>query len=515
MAEIWSLCMTTSGVGACALTLDAAHRTYHETLPQTRTHQTCAYSPDALFKALANCLDFLGSSGELPLVLCLCSDRSACLTDRRGEPVTPIMTELPLTIPRRDVPQIFADDAALFSAYRSSLLRRLQLSMPLLGQESPLGLSSAAALVIRALTGAHADIEPPLGAPAGYPWPGNDNAREMLFKAMGVKQDLSCLRARAGRPLSNVTALEPIPHCALPIDPWRSKLAGIPVFHMGARSACAAYACAADPLSWACSLGWIASAQWTASSTACSAYEIIVKDHHDDDQNPTQLDEQPKDKPQALTRDEWTRLISENIDLHIVPGARRNDSGYLLKTTSYRTNILDSALTRIKASFDAAQSDSPWFAEDMLALVPVGSQGLHILPAANDLKFAGLTSAHADAHLIRATFESQAYAIRSWREQTGIDGLGPIRAIFSQPWDISCAQVLCDIIAAPIFVVDEDEAALASLGAAVALGRDLDISSPNASPHISAWQLEPSTQTATIYDTHARIHSLIQSKLDF
>lgn len=515
MAEIWSLCLTASGVGACALTLDASHRTCHETLPQTRTLQTFAYSPDALFKSLANCFDFLGSSGERPLVICFCSDRSACLVDRRGEPVSPIMTELPLTIPRRDVPQLFADDAHLFSAYRSSLLRRLQLSLPLLGQESPLGLSSAAALVIRALTGAHADIEPPLGAPATYPWPGNDNARDMLFKAMGVKQELSSLRARAGRPLSNVTALEPIPHFALPIDDWRSKLAGTPVFHMGAREACAAYACAADPLSWACSLGWIASAQWTASSTACSAYEIIVKDHHDADQlNPGQRDEQ-NHKTQELTRDEWTRHISENIDLNIVPGARRNDSGYLLKTTSYRTCVLDSALTHIKSSFDAAQCDSPWFAEDMLALVPVGSQGLHILNTANGLQFVGLTSAHSDAHLIRATFESQAYAIRSWRDQTAIDGLGPIRATFSQPWDISCAQVLCDIIAAPIFVIDEDEAALAALGAAVALARDLDISSPNAAPHVTAWQLTPSSQTATLYHTHARIHSRIQSKLDF
>jgi len=576
MSQIWSISLNASSVGACALSLNADCRTHHETIPPDAS-ASYAVSPQSIFEAISRCFAFLAQDNELPLLICICSHTTACLVDPHGTPVTPIYNELPLTLPRRDVPTIFADDPALFATYRSSLLRRLQQTTPLLGQTSAVGLSTAAALVIRALTGAHLDVQSPLGTLDSYPWTSADDARPMLFKALGVSEHLSCRRARAGRVIAPISDADYLIAPALSLDPWRTKLNGIPLMHMGSNLAASAYASAANPLSWACSLGWHASAQWTASKSAFSNYQIVVNDNpqrsandklhtqpaNDELQNqyitnsatregsgvfadrqidaqgdtsPSQntdqnlyntnnnINSQNADAPNCninphsnikeLSRDDWTHLLTQKLNLQTELGARRSDACAVLQTPSYQIRILENALTNLRTAFDHSTNPAPWFAEDLLALAPVGSYGLHFLPLQTDITVFGLTNAHTDAHIVRAAFESQAYAIKQWRQQTEIQGLGPIRAVFSEPWDISCAQILCDIIGEPILVIDAQDAAHAALGAAVAAGRDLDILSKSASPHLTAWQLEPAAPAASVYDSHARIHAALTAQLD-
>ncbi len=565
MSQIWSISLTASSVGACALALNADFRAHHEQL-ETDATIPFACSAQSLFSALERCFQFLAQDGELPLLICLCSCTTACIVDKYGCPLTPIYSELPLTIPRRDVPSIFVDDPALFATYRTSLLRRLQQSSPLLGQTSAVGLSTAAALVIRALTGAHLDVHTPLGTLESYPWTSHEAERLMLFKALGVSEPLSCRRARAGSIIATISKDEIIHEYAAPITKWCTKLSGIPVMHMGSVAAASAYASAANPLSWACTLGWTASAQWTASKSAFSAYEILVQDkpatnsdpptiqtHQpkvderggsgvfadrqidaQGETSPSQIKKHPpydrpseatqdasqhtdqKDKPAPTerTRDDWTHMLIQKLETQTEPGARRNDACAIIQTPSYQTCILQNALKTLQNAFDHHADDAPWFAEDMLARAPVGSQGLHFLPLKTDIALFGLTNAHTEAHIVRAAFESQAYAIQRWRRQTEIRGLGPIRAIFSAPWDLSCAQILCDILGEPIIVIDAHEAEHAALGAAVAAARDYEILPKSASPHLTAWQLEPDTRVASVYDTHARIHAALLEPLD-
>lgn len=500
-AEIWALSITSSGIGVTAMSLDAHYRAYFE--PWASTDPIALTTAQTFYNTLNTLFEQLGQNADPPLAICLSACTTAGFVDKYGQLMSPIYLETPTPMPRRDVPECFADDPTLFAVYRNSLMRRLQNVSPTTWPDD-IGLSTAAGCLIRALTGAHLDAMVPLGTPDAYPWAYHE-LREMYFRALGVNAQNSVSRTRAGYAVAMVSEVEPLPRDAAILEAWRHKLVGIPIFHTGTATAAAAYACAADPLSWSCVFGWQTSAHWTASHSACAAYEISIQDAKTDTdiKNST-----PDDDTHALTRDEWTRYLSNILPLEAEYGARRNDLAYGMTSPSYRTYPLRLAEQQTRELFTQLSQTPPRFAEDLLTLAPLGSAGLHIWPANDAIQIAGIQPAHTPAHFFRATFESQAYAIRAWREMTHLDGLGPIRAAFEPPWDISCAQILSDILETTVITPDVNYATLAAIGTAIALMRDLNITTPDAKPHLDAYEIHPS-QSANYYRAHAQIHALL------
>lgn len=487
MTSIWTISITSTGVGACALSPDANYQTHFEPL----AHHPCPASD--LFQAVDLALTALSQASPQPSALALLSEETACFVDATGQPRTPIYFASPLAMPRRDVPTIYAESPELFGLYRNSILRRLQQTQPELGIQTPLGITTASGLIMKALTDVHVDALAPLGLTT---WPLGD---EMDFRALGVIEPLCVRLVRHSR---MVTTIRPdILSISEVLSPWLNKLANIPVFLMGHTAAGTAYASAANPLSWSATLGWHARVQWTASSSALSKYEISIKDHVIESDASTQTDEK--------TRDEWTRILADKLKCQVVPGVRRSDSAFICSTPSYRTSFVEASLIQAQAYFEQNRSEAPWFAEDVLSLSAVGSSGLHLWPSSTGLSMTGLQASHAETHLIRAVFESQAYALRTWRAQTELEGLGPLRVTLGAPWDISCAQILCDALNSTIFVIDEQPASLSALGGAIALMRDLTNGESTISPHLSAWQLNP-TESAAIYEQHYMLHTLVQ-----
>ena len=505
--EIWSFSLTSGGIGATAMSLDAHYRAYFEPLasddPLTLT------TSEAFYHALASLFEKRGQNAGLPLAICLTACPTACFVDQYGQCQSPIYLDTPTPMPRRDVPACFADEPSLFAAYRNSLMRRLQNLSPT-SSEKALGLSSASGCFIRTMTGVHLDALTPVGTPDAYPWAYHD-LHEMYFRALGVNSALSVARTRASYAIATISEVEPLPSDAAPLEAWRHKLVGIPIFHTGTATAAAAYATATDPLSWSCVFGWSASAHWTASATACAAYEITVKDAPASDE--TKDDTSTNDAPKELSRDEWTRYLSEVLPLTAEYGARRNDRAYGMKTPSYRIFPITTALAQTRQQFMQMSHIEPRFAEDLLSLAPVGSAGLHIWPRHDTLQIAGLMAAHTPAHYLRASFESMAYTIKSWRDLTQLGGLGPIRALFEPPWDISCAQILSDILETTVITPDLNFATTAAIGSAIALMRDLNITTPNAKPHIDAYEVTPS-QSTVIYQAHAKIHTILSKETE-
>lgn len=504
--EIWSFSMTSGGIGATAMSLDAHYRAYFEPLASDDPIRWTEAS--AFYAALARLFEKLGQNPSLPLAICVTACPTACFVDASGRLQSPFYLDTPTPMPRRDVPACFADEPTLFSAYRNSLMRRLQ-SMSLVSEASPVGLSTAAGCFIRAMTGAHLDALTPVGTPDAYPWAYHE-LHDMYFHALGVDPTHSVARTRAGYAIATISEMDPLPKDAVALDAWRHKLVGIPIFHTGTATAAAAYACAADPLSWSCTFGWSACAHWTASATACAAYEITVKDADSAEAPAASVQE---DAPKELSRDDWTRYLSEVLPLDTEPGSRRNDRAYGMKTPSYHIFPISAALEQARRQFTQLSHIEPRFAEDLLSLAPVGSAGLHLWPSHDTLHIAGAMPAHTPAHYLRASLESMAYTIKAWRDQTQLNGLGPIRALFEPPWDISCAQILSDILETTVITPDLNFATTAAIGAAISLMRDLNITAPEAKPHIDAYEVTPS-QSAVIYQAHARIHAFLSKESD-
>ena len=499
-SEIWSLSITSGGIGAVAMSLDAHYRAFFEPVD---TKEPLLWSDAACFyRTVATLLDALGDHGGLPLAICLSSCPTACFVDRRGQARGPIYLDSPYPMPRRDVPACFSDDPELFSIYRNSLMRRLHNISPGTDAQS-LGLSTAAGCLIRALTGTHVDVSTPIGTPDAYPWAYHEH-REMYFRALGVHASDSVGRVRAGHAIATVSEAEPLLDEAMPLEAWRHRLMGIPIYHTGSATASAAYATAADPLSWSCVFGWSASAHWTASGTACSAYEITVSDSSSATPDASLSEASTKDR----SRDAWTCHLSTVLPLHSIYGARRHDLAYGLRTPSYRIFPVTASFAQTHDRFVSLSGIKPRFAEDLLSLAPTGSAGLHLWPGDDTIHMAGCRASHSAAHYLRATLESMAYTIKAWRDMTGVEGLGPVRALFEPPWDISCAQIISDILNTTVITPDLNFATAAAIGSAIALLRDLKIAEPDARPHLDAYEVTPSP-SAVIYAAHAQIHALL------
>ena len=64
-----------------------------------------------------------------------------------------------------------------------------------------------------------------------------------------------------------------------------------------------------------------------------------------------------------------------------------------------------------------------------------------------------------------------------------------------------------------VITPDLNFATTAAIGAAISLMRDLNITAPEAKPHIDAYEVMPS-QSAVIYQAHARIHAFLSKESD-
>ncbi len=499
MPEIWSLSLTASGVGASAIALDASYRTHFVPL----SHSPCAAA--ALFEAIAQSFEFLFSSGSKPEVITILSEENSVFVNKAGEARTPVYFSSPLTIPRSEIPEVFGVDAVLGTIYRNSVLRRLQRQMPQLGQSEPLGITTATGLLVHALCGTQADALAPLGTSVPYPY---DDV--MAYRALGTSAALSAKVVRHGRPVALINDIESLNAKSAPIGPWRDKLLGVPLFLSGHASAGVAYASAANPLSWSATLGWQATAQWTASATSLAKYEITIKDKiGEQNSEPPQTNEQNSlNFAEERTRDEWTATLASKLSLNERVGCRRDDHVFGLQTPRYDSTIVRASHELIQKTLLSQSDANDLVAHDILSQSPIGSAGLHLWPQNDVISMTGMTHAHNHAHLVRAVFESQGYQLRAWRDQTGLNGLGPLRVSFDAPWDLSCAQNLCDLLGELIIVIDEPVATLSALGGAIALMRDLDLA--QAAPHVPALQLSPG-EAARRYQQHYTVHQAVST----
>ena len=73
--------------------------------------------------------------------------------------------------------------------------------------------------------------------------------------------------------------------------------------------------------------------------------------------------------------------------------------------------------------------------------------------------------------------------------------------------------VMSDILETTVITPDLNFATTAAIGAAISLMRDLNITAPEAKPHIDAYEVTPS-QSAVIYQAHARIHAFLSKESD-
>ena len=85
--EIWSFSLTSGGIGATAMSLDAHYRAYFEPLasddPLTLT------TSEAFYHALASLFEKLGQNAGLPLAICLTACPTACFVDQYGSAKAP------------------------------------------------------------------------------------------------------------------------------------------------------------------------------------------------------------------------------------------------------------------------------------------------------------------------------------------------------------------------------------------------------------------------------------------
>lgn len=496
MPEIWTISLTATGIGACALDTDGQRRSFSAPWPPFIKHNIRAIEPEAPRRLIAHALEALQVKARaLPLAIGISSpDReTAAFMDAHGDMQLPIFTDPPIVVPRRDVPDKYECDGALVTAYRQSVLRGLQTLDPGLAVNTHLGLYSLGAVAARWLTGSPASSSLPLGVPEHFPAFEN-MPQDMFFSALGVSRDLSMKRARCGHLVGKIRS--DIVQSLRAFDmPELSELAGIPVFDMGSSNAGRAYASAADPFSWSVTLGTDLRAHWTAGVTALSAYELTVRDQPDaqQDTNAPEIKE--------MTADEWTRAWHDVLPLSVEPGPGAERACFGFTLPSIRASLFAHAFEKLGVSATVPLDIKT------LQQSPVGSHGLHVIFDQQYARIVGLCAAHDDCDLARAAFEGMCYALKAYRERLDHGADGPIRLILEQPWPQACAQWVADILDAKAYLIAEDEAALAAFGICLALMRLLEI--PLAErPAMQATIIEPGTRCA-YYARHYRIHCML------
>lgn len=496
MPEIWSIALTREGIGACAMSPDGESRQFSAPWPVAFTHGIRTLEPAVVQRLLAHALQSLSENASPPMVIGLCApdEETAIFMDGAGRCQTPLYWDEPLAMPRREIPAKYASDPALASAYRNSVLRRLQQHSPLLGDRQTLGLLSLGALVAYWLTGHPCSSTQPRGVPVRFP-AFEEEDRMAMFEAMGICADCSAQPVKCGHVFARITP-EILENLAAWDMPKLSALAGIPVFELGASEGARAYASAANPLSWAACVGWQTHAHWTASTQALAEFEIQIIDKTSSEPSP----ENSAKRPEDLSADDWTMLWSQNLPLDIHAGPRRNLMTYGIKIPAIQSSLLVQALQSLL-------DDTGHIPFKKLSRAPLGSGGLHLWHGAQGWQMAGFHSAHTPEHLARACFESQIYAIRQNREALGYEGCGPIRLMLAEPWPVECAQWAADILNAPVIYIEKSSQEQAAFGAAIALIRELDM---KIEPHLAAIIVEPQ-ERAAYYEVHYRIHQQLIS----
>ena len=514
MPEVWSISLTHDGLGACALGLDMTRRDYTARWPMVRADRIWSIDVRAMYWIVAEALAALGQGlpeGELPLALAISSpDReTVCFVDGDGQPLSPVYADAPQVMPRREIPERYAGAPEAASAYRNSVLRCIQQIRPEFCIGDAPGIATAGAMVAFALTGHLADTCLPRGISPDYP-----DLDANLWSAVGVRPELSYERVRCGMAFARITT-EAAQNLGVAQSSLLSGLAGIPVFHMGASDSARAYACAADPLSWSVVVGNDLRAQWNAGIGAISGYEIQIVEHAENAANadaaadvgdsdaavPEDKAKPSDDAPAALSRDEWTRQIHQSLTLAVWPGPGRNLCAYGRISASLHSPVLSQMIS-------ACAPHEGIVPFELLSSVPVGSGGLHVIPRNDDIQIIGLTSAHEPPHIVRAMFEGLVYTLRDWRNS--LAEAGPVRMILDKPWPPETIQWAADILAIPVFWIEDSNEGLAAMGAALSLIRDLDLP-VTGKPSLSASIVEPQPRAAA-YQAHYRVHCALKQE---
>ncbi len=517
MPEVWSISVTRDGLGACALGLDMDRRDYMARWPMMRSDRIWTLDVRAMNWVIAEALAALGQGlpqGEMPLALALSTPdaETACFVDADGQPLSPVYLDAPPVMPRREIPDRYAGAPEAASAYRNSVLRCIQQIRPEFCINEPPGIATLGAMVSFALTGHLADTCLPRGISPNYPDLSAD-----VFAAAGVRSDRSYERVRCGMPFARIST-DAAQNLGVAQTSLLSGLAGIPVFHMGASDSARAYACAADPLSWSAVIGNGLRAQWNAGIGAISGYEIQIVEHNDKmdgsdasapdpapqnapDETVSGGDAPPEPQEQEKSRDEWTWLINQSIALDVWPGPGKNLCAYGRISAPMHSPVIAQMIS-------ACAPHEGIVPFELLSSVPLGSGGLHVIPRSDDVQIIGLTSAHEPPHFVRAMFEGLVYTLRDWRN--ALADPGPVRLVIDKPWPPETVQWAADILALPVFWIEDSPEALAAMGAALVLVRDLDLP-VTGKPRLSASIIEPQPRFAA-YQVHYCIHCALKQE---
>ncbi|MBQ9243376.1 MAG: hypothetical protein IJ165_09150 [Proteobacteria bacterium] len=498
MPEIWTISLTTHGLGACALSTTGKHRTFSASWPESRAYGLHGIASEAVRRLIAHALETLRSQAtELPLAIGLCSpDReTAAFADKNREFLTPFLTDAPIELPRRDVPDKFAGDASLVQAYRQSVLRGIQVQSPTLGITEPLGLLSMGAAAALWLTGNPACTCLPLCVPDHFP-AFEDLSQEAFFSALGVHPELSMKRARCGHLVGKIAPDMPGRLRATDI-PGLAGLSGIPVFDMGSANAGRAYASAANPLSWSAELGTEMRAHWTSGVSALAKYELTVND------TPDAKTEASGNDTDDMTADDWTRAWHETMPLSVEPGPGTALACYGISLRSVRSRLFEHACERLYTP------GTPVLDFKALKHAPLGSHGLHTLFGADGCQIVGLRNAHDDCDLARSAFEGMCYALRERRERLEHGADGPVRLLLEAPWPQACAQWAADILNADVYVITEESSVMSAFGICLALMRMLGLP-PAERPSMQATIVEPGQRSA-YYSRHYQVHCALRA----
>ena len=503
MPEIWTIALTSEGIGACAMTPEMECRRFSAPWPEFYAGNTRALETAGIQRLLARALNTLYAESpdhELPLAIGICAqdEDTAVFVDRFGVCQSPVYLAAPLTMPRRAIPEKYASQELAW-VYRNSVLRCLQQQQPLFGEGQCFGLMSLGALVAFWLSGHAVSSMLPRGVPVRFPVFEDEN-RERIFAALGIHPQYSMTSAKCGHVFARISP-EIVKNLASWDMPQLAALAGVPVFDLGASEGAMAYACGANPLSWAANLGWQTQAYWTASITALAEFEIQIIDNPQNTESPeNNAADGVTRRPEEMSADDWTMLWSRHLNLNMHSGPRQNLASYGYKLPSVQSGIVTQALQSLI-------SDNGRIVFKRLKQVPLGSAGLHVWHNSQGWHITGLCPSHTPAHLARACFEGLVYDIRQKREALGYSVCGPLRLILSNPWPVECVQWAADILNTPVIWIDDSSCSQAAFGAAIALVRDLELQT-NAKPRLEAVIIEPQ-ERAAYYETHYQIHKQI------
>lgn len=493
MSEVWSIALTRESLCVCAVGQDMKRRTYVERIVWSRMYGMRCTAPEGLFRQVGGLLlRLLSECEELPVCVTLCvpDGETASFVGRNGEYVTPIFWDMPVTIPRRDIPEVYQQDEVLSEVYRKSVKRRLCLAEPSFGLLDGVGLCSVGAMLSYALTGHRADACVAMGVPEGYPGFEAENC-EVMEDAMGVELDLSSRRSRTGFVVGRLSEeMTQRLYC----EEMRElkRLAGVPLFAMGSSDGACAYGCGATPLSWNVQFGWGLKAVWTASNTALSPYEVSIVEPGEGAK-----EDEKRAREEGLSADEWTQIMDSRgrVSVSEGPGKGRLTYGYRLEP--FESSVMVQGLVAV---MDEEGRMSP----DILKRVPVGSHGLHVCCRETGWAVIGLKSAHEPGDLARALFEGEMYELRRHLEGACPEGMGPIRLMKSELWPEEFVPLVADILGCEIIYIDETAAEMAAFGSALLLMREEGMEIVE-KPRLTAHVIENGGRTG-YYQAHYRVH---------